>query len=221
MTHKTEQIIKQDVIKQLSWDERVDDTGINVDFNAGKVILKGKVTDQNQKRAAERDCYLIKGVKSVNNLLDVELEPNIPLPNDEEIAENIRKIISWSERTTSADIDVRVERGIVTLEGTAKSGREKKEVENIANSVPGVISVLNHIRIVPFRKFMDEDIKQDIKNAYTRSILVDESRIDVEVNNGIVYLTGNVANSLIKDEAHEIALNTGGAKDVVDDIIIG
>jgi osmotically-inducible protein OsmY len=68
--------------------------------------------------------------------------------------------------------------------------------------------------------FIDTDIERDIENAYRRNILIDESQINVSVASGIVQLTGNVPNFLIKDEAIKIAIHTKGVQDIIDEIAI-
>jgi hypothetical protein len=69
--------------------------------------------------------------------------------SDERIMEDVCDRLSWHPDIDASDIDVRVENGEVTLEGTADTRREKRLAEDIAESVWGVVDVHNRLRLRP------------------------------------------------------------------------
>lgn len=215
-----EEIIKQNIIDQLTWDDSVNANDIQVEVQESTVQLKGTVPNYTAKLAAERNTLNVPGVLNLESFLKVEFPPRLTMPNDPEITQNIKNILAWNSNINSASIDVVTSHGIVTLSGIADSPWEKFEAEDIANSALGVVDVVNKISVKPVKSIIDIDIENDIKKAYERSGLIDESKIDVSVKNGIVHLIGVVSNNLIKNEAYKTALYTAGVVDVIDEITI-
>ena len=66
----------------------------------------------------------------------------------------------------------------------------------------------------------DEDIQSAIESAFQRAVLIDETKIDVSVNNGVVTLTGEVMNYAIKRDVLDIAMYTVGVISVIDELEI-
>lgn len=59
------------VIFQLTMDERINGSLIDVRVENGKAILKGTVTNSNAKKAAEEDTFVVLGAGNVDNQLVV------------------------------------------------------------------------------------------------------------------------------------------------------
>lgn len=215
-----EEKIKQKVIDQLTWDDSVNANDIQVEVQDSTVQLRGTVPNYTAKLAAERDALNVPGVLNLESFLKVEFPPRITLPGDPEISRNIKNMLTLNNRINAINIDVSTTDGVVTLSGTADSYWEKYEAENLANTAQGVVEVVNKIEVKPVKSVIDQEIEDDIRRAYERSGLIDESKIDVTVKNGIAHLIGVVENSLIKKEAHKTALYTTGVVDVIDEITI-
>jgi osmotically-inducible protein OsmY len=214
MAELREKVSKKEIIEHLTWDNSVNASEVQVIVKNDTVQLRGRVPNLTAKMAAERDAYQVKGVASVENYLEVEFPPSTSLPTDKEIAGNVKNILEWDTRLDSDTINVTVRRGTVRLTGTVSSYREKRKAYDIAHSVNGVISVSNRLRVSPNQSVLDRRIEEDINNAFSRSVLIDENRIRVTVNNGIAHLSGVVANHLIKQEVHNVAMYTEGVLDV-------
>ncbi len=221
MTPTSAEIKKQEIIDQLAWNDSVNANEINVTVQGNTVILEGTVPSFAAKKAAEEDTYLIAGVSLVENRLEVEHPPETILPNDPEIESNLEAKLLWNSQLNAANIKVRSENGLITLTGEVDSYWEKRLAENIAGSATGVISVNNELKVKPRKATMDIDIENDIKSAYIRSALVDEKAIQVSVNDGHVHLSGIVPFYAMKKEILDIANNTSGVVDVVDEVTIG
>lgn len=216
MAPTKEEIKKQDIVDHLTWDHSVNANDVQVTVHDSTVQLRGTVPNQTAKMAAERDTYQVNGVARVENFLVVEFPPSITIPGDEEIAGNVRNILEWDSRLESGQVEVSVRKGIVRLTGTVASYWEKRRAYEIALSISGVVSVTNRLTVSPAQSIIDRDIEEDIRNAFRRSVLVDEDRIEVRVENGIAHLAGVVSNHLIRQEIHNVAMYTRGILDVDD-----
>lgn len=75
-----EEIKKQDIVDQLTWDDSVNANEVHIDVQDKTVRLTGKVPNYVAKMAAERDAYQVAGVAIVENYLEVEFPPTISLP---------------------------------------------------------------------------------------------------------------------------------------------
>lgn len=66
----------------------------------------------------------------------------------------------------------------------------------------------------------DEDIKRDIEDSLFWDTWVDSTRVDVEVQNGVVTLTGTVSSIIEKRAAGDDAWDVPGVIDVKNEICI-
>ncbi len=216
----TKEKIKKNIVDQLYWDARVDASDIEVTVDDGNVQLKGKVGSLEEKNAAETDAKAVLGVLSVTNDLKVEFAPTIEIPVDVEIADNIRTTLSLNFKIDKTDIDVSVTGGVVTLEGTVSSLWEKARAEYITSTMTGVIDVLNKLKVVPTESVADEIIAEDIVNSLTRNLNVTVDSVNVEVENGIVNLSGTVTDWNAYDAVITTVKNTTGVVDYIDQLQI-
>jgi hyperosmotically inducible periplasmic protein len=113
------------------------------------VTLMGKVSRPTLKSDAENVVKKIEGVEKVNNQVEV-----LPLsPNDDRLRLALyRSIYGHSVLQTLAvravpPIHIIVENGNVTLEGEVANEMEKNIAGVQANSVSGVFSVKNNLRV--------------------------------------------------------------------------
>jgi len=216
----TKEKIKKNIVDQLYWDARVDASDIEVTVDDGNVQLKGKVGSLEEKNAAETDAKAVLGVLSVTNDLKVEFAPTIEIPVDVEIADNIRTTLSLNFKIDKTDIDVSVTGGVVTLEGTVSSLWEKARAQYITSTMTGVIDVLNKLKVVPTESVADEVIAEDIVNSLTRNLNVTVDSVNVEVENGIVNLSGTVTDWNAYDAVITTVKNTTGVVDYIDQLQI-
>lgn len=119
--------------------------------NGSEVILSGQLISEHgiTKRDAENAVKSIHGVTKVVN--NIEVLPPSPFDNQIRRAE-YRTIFSQSDLgryTMGAVPQVRivVKNGHVTLEGEVIDQMDKNIAGIVANSVPGVFSVTNNLRI--------------------------------------------------------------------------
>jgi hyperosmotically inducible protein len=123
----------------------------NLEYQVGDgvVTLIGQVRRPSLKSDAERAVKEIEGVERVVNNIDVLP----PAPGDERIRmAEFRAIYGHSALDRYAvsavpSIHIIVKGGHVTLEGVVDTEGDKNVTGIQANSVPGVFSVTNHLRI--------------------------------------------------------------------------
>src|SRR6201996_6131491 len=114
------------------------------------VILQGEVTRPTLKSDAENVVKRIEGVQQVIN--NIEILP--PSPMDDQLRLALyRAIYGYPPLEKYAlgvqkPIRIIVRNGRVTLEGVVDSETDKNLVTVRANSVPGIFSVTNNLRVV-------------------------------------------------------------------------
>lgn len=129
-------------------DDRVSGTAINVDTKGGVVTLRGKVASADEKKAAEEIAKGIEGVSSVKNNLQV-LTPSQREAvdrQDDEIVKAVKDRIKTDQALKGSDIDVRADKGTVTLTGSAKDLNARARASEVARGVAGVKSVKNEVQ---------------------------------------------------------------------------
>jgi hyperosmotically inducible protein len=114
------------------------------------VILQGEVTRPTLKSDAENVVKHIEGVQQVIN--NIEVLP--PSPMDDQLRLALYRAIYGYPALEKYALGVQkpiriiVKNGRVTLEGVVDSETDKNLVTVRANSVPGIFSVTNNLRVV-------------------------------------------------------------------------
>ena len=124
---------------------------LSYQVNGSEVVLTGQVISEHSqtKRDAENAVKRVEGVTKVVN--NIEVLP--PLPFDNRIRQDeYRAIFSQSNLGRYSmgaipQIHIIVNGGHVTLEGTVMNEMDRNIAQLTANSVPGVFSVTNNLRI--------------------------------------------------------------------------
>lgn len=217
---RSDEEIKVDLAKQFNWDARIDASDISITVDDGEVELEGEVPSVTAQTAATNDAFLVDGVVSVENNLSVNFPTTKTVPTDEEIKDNVVAAFSFDSDLESYKIDVEVDEGWVTLEGTVDAYWEKVSAGNEALDVNGALGVTNNIAVVPTDSYLDENIAEDIVNALERNIHVKADDIDVKVEDGEATLTGTVATSTARNAAYDAALYTPGVISVNNRVIV-
>lgn len=215
---KTDEGIAKDVVDSLYWDSRVDASKVAVTVNEGIVSLSGTVSSYSERAAALEDAWIITGVQDVKNQLQVDFRTEVP--SDSEIKSNIEQAFTWDNDLYPFDIQISVETGWVTLEGTVDAFWKKVRAEDLAFSMRGATKVTNKIVVVPTQTIADEKIAESIVNALDRNVNVNVDNINVAVENGTVALNGTVPSWSAKQAAYDTARYTLGVKEVKDQVAV-
>ncbi|HQG31291.1 MAG TPA: BON domain-containing protein [Deltaproteobacteria bacterium] len=211
--------IMVDVSTQLFWDNRINDSNINIEVSGSRVILTGTVPSSTDRWEAEEDAYSIPGVSYVENRLRVN-PAAYPEPNDLEIRSRVENVLDWNPTIDTSRIEVQAHDGVVILKGFVDTYWQKTRAWEIASNVSGVREVINELKVKPPEEITDEDIENDIKRAFARTRYVDTDRVDVSVENGIVTLKGTVGDYYAYRTVQEIANYTSGVIEVHNRLVI-
>lgn len=203
--------IDKQIIDHLYWDNSVNAADVAVTVDDGRVVLQGTVPSYTSKLAAELDAYQVRGVKVVDNRLNVVY---IKTPTDAQIKANVESILDWDFELEADKITVSVRDGTVKLLGTVDTYWKKHAAESDAIKVKGVTGVRNELAIVDSGKWTDELIAKNIEEALRRNLNVDVEDIDVRVDDGRVELTGNVPSWTARQAADTSARYTRGVRAV-------
>lgn len=215
------EMIKKNIVEQLTWNGAVDSTHVNVEIEDNAVFLRGTVSSYSAKLAAEKEVLTVAPGFAIDNQLSVESQSREPVPTDNEIRENIQNALKWDSSINPLNLQVDCNNGKVNLLGTVSTLWEKFQAESIATAHKGVVDVENSLTVKPASVRSDNFIENDIKRALQRSPLIDETKIHLNVVNGVVHLSGSVVNEPIRNEIYQKALYTNGVVDVVNEITIG
>lgn len=220
MLTRTDEQIKRDVVTELRWDHRVDAGDISVTVTDGVVTLTGSVPSYTARNFATSDAWGIAGVKDVNNMLTVSFPATVTVPSDAQIESSIDSTLTWNPDVNSVNIDVSVVNGTVTLEGTVDNYWQKWKAEDLVSDLSGVITVENHLTVVPTEDFVDQDIAEDIEAALERNLYVESESVTVKVEDGEATLTGTLLSDYARQRAYSAAANTLGVVNVNNNIVV-
>lgn len=220
MVVSTDEQIKREVVDRLYWDSRVDASDVSVEVSQGEVNLRGNVPTYIAKRAAEIDARLIPGVTGVHNRLDIEYPTTLRIPSDQEIATNIKNLLSWNASIDIKDISLAVVDGFVTLKGTVDSFWKKLRAEELVLDLQGVNGITNELAVVPSEDVLDKRIAEDIVASMKRGAAIDVDALDVTVDGGVVTLSGSVPSWMARTAAYDIAKHTVGVRNVINRLAV-
>ena len=137
------------------------------------------------------------------------------IPNDADIARSVRhEVLMYSRYTVWDDINFRVNNGNVELTGAVSQPFKKQDLQRIVQSVPGVASVTNEIKVLPLSTFDDRLRVQVARAIYSDPTLSRYAMgaipaIHIIVDNGHVTLTGLVSSDAEKQVAGMRASGAG------------
>lgn len=194
--------IQKDVMEELKWEPFLNSSEIGVAVKNGIVTLSGIVDSYTKKLAAEKATKRVVGVKAVASDIQVGISPSYR-KTDTEIAEAVLNALKWHSAVQEEKIKIKVEEGIVRLEGEVEWDYQRTNVKSAIENLSGVRGVANLITVKP--KVTPSEIKQKISNAFNRSAAIDAERITVEVDGSKVTLRGTVRSLAEKEEAASAA----------------
>ncbi len=187
---KSDTQIKADVLNELKWDSRIDETDIGVQVRDGVVTLVGSVDVYAKKLAAREASHRVHGVLDVVDDLQVKV-PGIGARSDNDIARAVRDALQWDAFVPDEKITSTVAMGIVTLEGMVQTWTQRADAERVVRGLVGVRGVINQISVAA--KAADPTrIKNEIEDALERQAEREARRIGVTVKDGVVTLTGRI-----------------------------
>ncbi|WP_372794620.1 BON domain-containing protein [Lutibacter sp.] len=144
------------------------------------------------------------------------------MKTDAQIKEDVLDELLWQPNIDETKIGVIVEDGVVTLSGILNSYTKKLEAEKAAKNVKGVKAVALDIEVKHGSDFKktDKEIAKAAVDALTWNTSIPEDKIAIKVEDGWVYLSGELNWFYQKDAAKKAVENLLGVKGVVNSIEI-
>ncbi|PPQ29083.1 ornithine aminotransferase [Rhodopila globiformis] len=210
------------VMDELVWVPNVDTAHIGVTARNGVVTLSGIVSTLAEKLAAERAVRRVKGVRGIAEEIIVR-PANAHKQADEEIAERAVKILAWDVEVPGPQIQVKVEKGVVTLTGFVTYQFQKQAAENDIRRLGGVTGIVNliELRAAGVSPAQSEGVHEMIEEALRRSAELEALQIRVEVAGPKVTLEGKVKSWWERSVAENAAWSAPGVTQVDNRLAIG
>lgn len=144
------------------------------------------------------------------------------MKTNEQLHRDVLDELAWEPAIDEASIGVAVHDGIVTLNGHVKSYAEKYAAEKAVKRVSGVLAVANDldVRIAGDFERDDTDIAEMAVNALKANVFVPQNAISVSVENGWIYLEGNVDWQYQKEYAAKAVRLLPGVRGVGNSIVV-
>lgn len=208
---RTDEDIKLDIITSLRWDDRVDVSSVMARVEDGKVTLRGEAKNYTARAAAVEQCWFTSGVVDVVDELTVKVKRNVPGADDEDMASRANNIIEWQSGLEDSDIRVVARGGSLELEGSVDAHWKAERARVLVMDIQGVTEVRNNLAVVPTHDIADEALAKEITAALERNSLINEDRVEVEVEAGVVTLRGSVVSWLESNTVENVVSATPGS----------
>lgn len=144
------------------------------------------------------------------------------MKTNEELRKDVMDEIKWDPelRNVATEIGVAAKDGVITLSGVVDTYWKKLSAEKAAQRVLGVrvVACDIEVKVGSIGKRTDTEIAEAVRNALRWNSAVNEDHIEVKVDNGWVYLDGQVDFEYEKRYAQESVEDLIGVKGVTNNI---
>jgi hyperosmotically inducible periplasmic protein len=144
--------------------------------------------------------------------------------SDASVTASVKSALIRNDATKARQINVETQNGVVQLSGFVDSAAAKDAAETTAQNVEGVKRVQNKLMVRDSDRSTGQAVDDTVIAAKVKSQLAGKaglgtaSDVNVEVNSGVVELSGFVETADQKAKAAELARGIGGVKDVRNNI---
>jgi osmotically-inducible protein OsmY len=187
IVRRSDEAIRDDVIRELQWDSRIDAAAVKVTLADRVVTLTGAAPSYAGKLAAREAAHRVPDVLDVVD--DLVVPPSGK--SDAELAQAVRDALEWHAHVPAEHIRSTVSMGHVTLEGSVGLLRERMDAEKAVRALHGVRGVQNDI-VVDAPRADASAVRSAIEGALARRARHEANCIAVAVDDGVVTLTGPV-----------------------------
>jgi osmotically-inducible protein OsmY len=215
----TDSKLMHDVLEELKWDTRVDETEVGVQVHSGIVTLTGTVGTWAKRVAARAAAHRVVGVRDVADELQVKLFASAT-PSDVEIAEAARAAMKWNVVIPEEHITMTVSHGIVTLAGSVDDASQRDEVVRSVGQLEGVRAINNEIKLLA-TVVSPARLRAAIEAALTRHATREAKKVLLDIEGGTVTISGEVDSLAERQAVIGAVSGTRGVATVVDHTRIG
>jgi len=142
--------------------------------------------------------------------------------DDAGITAKVKTKITADPELNPFDIDVDTLDGVVSLRGAVPTEEKAAEAAKLARYTEGVINVENHLRIrrdmTAGERVADATLASEIDAKLIADPQVAANNIDVDVQDGVVTLSGVVKTDLARKHAEELAQRVDGVRRVINQL---
>jgi osmotically-inducible protein OsmY len=213
---KTNEELQRDVQNAIKWEPQLHAAEIGVTVKDGIVTLMGTVDAYYKKNEAENAAKNVDGVRAV--VEEIEVRYSNSAKSDGDIANDVLKALIDSWNVPQEKIQVKVEKGWVTLDGQVTWNYQKEAAEKSIGHLAGVKGLTNHIKIKA--EIQNQIEKKDVQRALASNWTLHSENIFVKVDGTNVTLTGAVSSIYQKDLAEKLAWKTPGIWSVDNQLIV-
>ncbi len=132
--------------KMLDTDEKLF-REVGIEVYEGRVLLTGRVTNEDMRAEAVKLAWSIDSTKDVINELLVSESPLSDMANDTWITTKLTSKITVDENIFSINYSIETVGGVIYLIGIAQDQAELDRVINHARSIESVQRVVSHVRV--------------------------------------------------------------------------
>lgn len=168
---------------------------------------------------------LILGVGLITSSA-LALADNTPGKSDAGLTASVKSALISNKDTKASQINVETQQGVVQLSGFVDSEAAKRSAEATAQSVAGVAEVDNKLLIRDAKRSSGQAVDDTVIAAKVKGEIAGKAGlgtaadVNVEVNSGVVELSGFVPTAAEKAKAGEVARGINGVKDVENNIAL-
>jgi hyperosmotically inducible periplasmic protein len=205
----------------------------------GAVLLAGRAATLSAHLRAIEAAHDVDGVRSVaseiespDQLADAEIwrEADVaaaPAGARAAVSDawltSAAKVRLLAAEVSAFDVNVDTRGGVVTLFGTVGSETEKRAAESTVKQVDGVSSVRNELQVVAATRQeaverKDDEIEETVSKRLADRPELSDADIDIQVENGVVRLTGRVDSQIDRLAALTTARTSSGVRSVIGDL---
>ncbi|HKN86276.1 MAG TPA: BON domain-containing protein [Nitrospiraceae bacterium] len=148
--------IEAAIKQRLAMDGRIDSRTVQVHVEDGTVTLGGTVDTLEEKFLADNLVVSTQGVKGLRNAILVKPTPT----RDDVIERTVEETFKTVPVLKNKRLHVSVTQGVVTLKGSVEKPLHSVAAEKSAQTVPGVVDVVNLIKVVGTPR-PDREIERD------------------------------------------------------------
>lgn len=138
--------------------------------------------------------------------------------DDATITAKVKTKLTADPQVNPFNIDVDTDDGVVTLRGRVEDAEAKVAAEQLARDTSGVRGVRNEIRVGQRvgseTPASDQALAAVIETKFAADPEVSTLNIDVDVQDGVVTLSGWVKSEAARQKAHDIAHSVNGVDTV-------
>lgn len=207
---KTDNELQRDVMDEIRYDPFLSSisSSIGVAAQDGVITLSGIVESFIQKHAVEDAAKRVKGVSFVAVDIDVKIGVSNKR-SDSDIAKHAKDALSHLSMLDTEALDVKVDEGWVTLEGTVRWNYQRTAAEEYVRNLEGVRGISNHIQLAE-EPCDAKTITEKINAAFHRHATLDAANIHVEISGTKAVLSGKVRSWVEKRDAENAAWASPG-----------